>query len=55
MFVFWCFQLPLAWLVALRLGVGPEGVFWSFALAYSLSAIIGLYVFRRGRWKEKVV
>ncbi len=53
--VFWFFQLPLAWFLALKLELGPDGVFWSFALAYSLSAAVGLYFFRRGRWKEKVV
>jgi Na+-driven multidrug efflux pump len=54
-FVFWLFQLPLAYLLALVLGLGPDGVFWSFALAYSLSAVIGLALFRRGRWKEMQV
>ncbi len=53
--VFWFFQLPLAWLLAFPLGFGEDGVFWSFALAYSLSAIVGLVIFRRGGWKEKVV
>jgi len=54
-FVFWFFQLPLAWLLSMQLDFGPDGVFWSFALAYSLSAAVGLYIFRKGRWKEKVV
>ncbi|MCG8467647.1 MAG: MATE family efflux transporter [Gemmatimonadetes bacterium] len=54
-FVFWLFQLPLAWVLAMVLDVGPDGVFWSFALAYSLSAAVGLYIFRKGRWKEKEV
>ncbi|MDX1577989.1 MAG: MATE family efflux transporter, partial [Gemmatimonadota bacterium] len=53
--VFWFFQLPFAYLAGLRLGWGEDGVFWSFAIAYSLSAVVGLWIFRRGRWKEKVV
>lgn len=53
--VFWLFQLPLAFLLAIVLDVGEDGVFWSFAIAYSLSAMVGLALFRRGRWKEKVV
>lgn len=53
--VFWFFQLPLAYVLAIILDVGPDGVFWSFAIAYSLSAMVGLAIFRRGRWKEKVV
>ena len=53
--VFWFFQLPLAALLAFPLGWGETGVFWSFAVAYSLSAVVGLTLFRRGRWKKKVV
>ena len=53
--VFWLFQLPLAFVLAILLDVGENGVFWSFAIAYSLSAMVGLALFRRGRWKEKIV
>ncbi|MDH3734260.1 MAG: MATE family efflux transporter [Gemmatimonadota bacterium] len=53
--VFWFFQLPLAYVLGIVLGVGEDGVFWSFAIAYSLSAMVGLALFKRGRWKEKVV
>jgi Na+-driven multidrug efflux pump len=53
--VFWLFQLPLAFVLAIVMDVGEDGVFWSFAIAYSLSAMVGLALFRRGRWKEKVV
>ena len=52
---YWLFQLPLAWLLAVRLDFGPSGVFWSISLAYSLSAVIGLALFRRGRWKTREV
>ena len=53
--VFWFFQLPVAALLAFVIGWGETGVFWSFAVAYSLSAVVGLTLFRRGRWKKKVV
>ncbi|MDE2720267.1 MATE family efflux transporter [Candidatus Palauibacter polyketidifaciens] len=53
--VFWFFQLPVAALLAFVIGWGETGVFWSFAVAYSLSAVVGLWIFRRGRWKQKVV
>jgi putative MATE family efflux protein len=52
---FWLFEIPLAWILAKQLGWGPEGVFWSIALSYSQSAIGGLYLFRRGSWKSKMV
>lgn len=54
-FCFWMFQIPLAWVLSMVLGIGPQGVFWAIALSYSLSAVVGLVLFRRGRWKEKQV
>ena len=51
--IFWLFQLPLAWILARTLGLGPVGVYWAIAIAYSLSAVVGILLFRRGRWKEK--
>ena len=53
--IFWLFQLPLAWILARTLGLGPVGVYWAIAIAYSLSAVVGILLFRRGRWKEKEV
>ena len=52
---FWLFQIPLAWLLAMPLGLGPTGVFVAIALSYSLSAVVGIVLFRRGTWKEKKV
>jgi Na+-driven multidrug efflux pump len=54
-FCFWVFQIPAAWIAAKTLDAGPDGVFWAIAVAYSLSAVIGVWLFRRGSWKEKVV
>jgi putative MATE family efflux protein len=51
-FCFWVFQIPLAYLLSKSLGMGPSGVFWSIGLAYSLSAVIGIGLFRRGTWKK---
>jgi len=50
---FWLFQIPMAlWMSSL---MGPSGVFWAIALAYSLSALVGVVIFRRGRWKLRKV
>ena len=54
-FCFWLFQIPLALLLATPLGLGPSGVFIAIALSYSLSAVVGIVLFRRGKWKEKKV
>jgi putative MATE family efflux protein len=52
---FWLFQIPLAYTLAEPLGMGPTGVFWAITLSYSLSAAIGMLLFRRGKWKLKKV
>ena len=55
LFVFWLFELPLAYFVSVRLGLGPIGVFWAITLAFSLLAIASAVLFKRGRWKIKAV
>jgi putative MATE family efflux protein len=50
-FVFWIFQIPFAYWLAVTMEWGPSGVFWAIAVAHSLLAIIGVIIFRRGRWK----
>jgi putative MATE family efflux protein len=52
---FWMFEIPLAYALAGPLGMGPTGVFWAIALSYSLSAVVGLILFRRGKWKQKKI
>jgi putative MATE family efflux protein len=54
-FCFWLFQIPLAYLLSKSTELGPVGVFWAIAIAYSLSAVIGVLLFRRGKWKDKKV
>lgn len=54
-FVFWLWEIPLAWVLAVRLGLGPRGVFLAITIAFSTLAIVGGLLFRRGKWKEKKV
>jgi putative MATE family efflux protein len=51
-FCFWLFEIPLAWVLARAVGMGPAGVFWSVCIAESALALVGIALFRRGRWKE---
>jgi MATE family, multidrug efflux pump len=48
---FWAFEIPFAWCVAEKFSKGPTGVFIAITIAFSLLALAGLVVFRRGRWK----
>ena len=51
LFGFWFFQIPLAYLLAMKLGFGPTGVFAAIAIAESMIAVAGIIIFRRGKWK----
>jgi len=50
-FGFWIFQIPLAYLLANWYKVGSIGVYSAIAIAESLMAIAGIYIFRQGKWK----
>lgn len=54
-FVFWVWELPLAYVLAIVLGFGPRGVFIAITVAFSTLAVVSALVFRRGRWKARVV
>ncbi len=53
LFTFWFWEIPLAWVLAHRAGLGPRGVFWAIPIAFSTLAVVSTLLFRRGRWKEK--
>jgi putative MATE family efflux protein len=54
-FIFWLFEIPLAYLLADYYGYGPQGVFWAITLAFSLLAVTAALLFKRGSWKLKTV
>ena len=54
-FVYWVVQLPLAFVLAFKFNFGPNGAYYGILTAEILLALIGIYVFRKGKWKEKVV
>lgn len=49
--VFWVIQIPLAWLLSIKLDWGPEGVFFCIAFCHSLYAIVAIWLFKKGKWK----
>ena len=55
LFVFWLWEIPLAYVLSVWLGMGPEGVFAAIMIAFSTLAVVSAIVFRRGRWKQRVV
>jgi Na+-driven multidrug efflux pump len=48
---FWLWEIPLAWFLALQLGMGPRGVYIAITVAFSTVAVVSALLFRRGHWK----
>jgi Na+-driven multidrug efflux pump len=52
---FWLIEIPLAWILAIKVGMKEEGVFTAIVIAESIMTITAWFVFRRGNWKYKKV
>ncbi|MFZ1451987.1 MAG: MATE family efflux transporter, partial [Ferruginibacter sp.] len=51
LFVFWILQIPLAWILAKYLKMGPTGVYIAIGVSETVLAIISIMIFRKGKWK----
>jgi Na+-driven multidrug efflux pump len=49
---YWAFQLPLAYALALWAKWDADGVFWAITIAESTLAVVAVWAFRKGKWKE---
>lgn len=54
-FCLWLGEIPLAYILARPAGLGPSGVFWSIAIAFSSMSLVSALLFRRGTRKLKRV
>jgi putative MATE family efflux protein len=52
---FWLWEIPLAYVLARVIGLGPLGVFLAIMVGYSTLALVSTVLFRRGRWKLRAV
>jgi putative MATE family efflux protein len=55
LFVFWLWEIPLAYVLGVQLGWGPRGIFIAMTIAFSTLALVSAIVFRRGKWKTRMV
>ena len=55
LFIFWLWEIPLAWWLSTQGGFGAHGVFIALTVAYSTLAVVSAILFRRGTWKTRKV
>jgi putative MATE family efflux protein len=49
------FEIPLAYALAIPLGMHPKGVNWAITISESAIAVAMVLLFRRGRWKAQKI
>ncbi len=54
-FCFWLFEIPLAYILAIPLGLEEKGVFIAILAAETCMSLAAFIIFRRGRWKTREV
>lgn len=52
---FWLLQIPLAFWLATRTPLGPNGAFIAIVVAESLLTVLAVLMFRKGTWKTQTV
>jgi Na+-driven multidrug efflux pump len=55
LFVFWLLQIPLAYTLAISLGLGVEGAYYSIVISEATFSIFGYFLFKKGKWKSSKV
>jgi len=51
----WLIQIPLAYFLAITVDLKVPGVYWAIAISSAILAAMSIYLFRKGKWKWKVV
>jgi putative MATE family efflux protein len=54
-FGFWLLEIPLAYWLAIPLGMQARGAFWAIVVAESAIAGTSAILFKRGRWKRQKI
>jgi putative MATE family efflux protein len=50
---FWIIEIPLAWFLAVSIDMEEIGVFYAVLIAESTLTLLGVILFRRGKWKNQ--
>jgi putative MATE family efflux protein len=54
-FCFWLIEIPVAYILSYNMNFGVYGVYAAIVLADLMIAAIGIIIFRKGKWKDKIV
>lgn len=54
-FCFWLFEIPLAYILAIKFGMQERGVYYAIVIAETAMTLTALVFFMRGKWKLKKV
>jgi len=54
-FCFWLIEIPLAYLLAIKAGYEEQGVYMAILIAESSLTILGVIMFKLGKWKKREV
>lgn len=49
---FWVVQIPMAYVLAKGLKMGPTGVYIAQTFSFSLLAVVSIVIFKKGKWKQ---
>jgi len=55
LFAFWLLEIPLAYLLAITFDFKESGIYYAIVFSESILTIIAFIVFKKGKWKLKVV
>lgn len=52
---FWVLQIPIAYILAVKLDWKQTGVFWAVVISESILAVLAILYFKTGRWKKNTI
>ncbi len=55
LFCFWVLEIPLAYILAISLGLNEKGVYYAIVIAETAMTVTAILIFKRGRWKLQKV
>jgi putative MATE family efflux protein len=55
LFAYWLLEIPVAYVLAVPMGLQSKGAFLSILIAESAIAVVSAILFRRGKWKQQSI